>query len=143
MADVFSSETGAAGAPSRPLPQAEATVSTENTSPLTRSLKKAGVGEPEHIRQGGCGERKRGSGRAGAHTTRRVWERGRGCGRAGAHTTRRVWERESAGVGERAVFPIRQTWRMLRCRWSRECLHSMQAQWTKSQAPAVFRNEQR
>ena len=44
MADVFSSETGAASAPSRPLPQAEATVSTENTSPLTRSLKKAGVG---------------------------------------------------------------------------------------------------
>ena len=65
LADVFSSETGAAGAPSRPLPQAEATVSTENTSPLARSLKKAGVGEPEHIRQGGCGERKRGSGREG------------------------------------------------------------------------------
>ena len=44
LADVFSSETGAAGAPSRPLPKAEATVSTENTSPLARSLKKAGVG---------------------------------------------------------------------------------------------------
>ena len=44
MADVFSSETGAAGAPSRPLPQAEATVSTENTSPLMRSLKKGGCG---------------------------------------------------------------------------------------------------
>ncbi len=58
MADVFSSETGAAGAPSRPLPQAEATVSTENTSPLARSLKKAGVGEPEHIRQGKCGREK-------------------------------------------------------------------------------------
>ena len=44
MADVFSSKTGAAGAPSRPLPQAEAIVFTENTSPLMRSLKKAGVG---------------------------------------------------------------------------------------------------
>ena len=43
LADVFSSETGAPSAPSRPLPQAEATVSTESTSPLMRSLKKAGV----------------------------------------------------------------------------------------------------
>ena len=43
MADVFSSKTGAPSAPSRPLPQAEAIVFAENTSPLTRSLKKAGV----------------------------------------------------------------------------------------------------
>ena len=68
------------------------------------------------------GPQKGGSGRAGAHTTRRVWREG---------LKRRVWEsrstydkagveRESAGVGERAVFPIRQTWRMLRCRCSRE-----------------------
>ena len=45
LADVFSSKTGAPSAPSRPLPQAEATVLKENTSPLTRSLKKADVRE--------------------------------------------------------------------------------------------------
>ena len=45
LADVFSSKTGAPRAPSRPLPQAEATVFKENTSPLTRSLKKADVRE--------------------------------------------------------------------------------------------------
>ena len=51
LADVFSSKTGAPRAPSRPLPQAEATVFKENTSPLTRSLKKADVREAQ---KGGC-----------------------------------------------------------------------------------------
>ena len=51
LADVFSSKTGAPRAPSRPLPQAEATVFKENTSPLTRSLKKADVRE---VQKGGC-----------------------------------------------------------------------------------------
>ena len=51
LADVFSSKTGAPRAPSRPLPQAEATVFKENTSPLTRSLKKADVREAQ---KSGC-----------------------------------------------------------------------------------------
>jgi hypothetical protein len=51
LADVFSSKTGAPRAPSRPLPQAEATVFKENTSPLTRSLKKADVRE---VQKSGC-----------------------------------------------------------------------------------------
>ena len=42
MADVFSSETGAAGAPSRPLPQAEATVRTHH---LLRGASKRRVWE--------------------------------------------------------------------------------------------------
>ena len=46
MADVFSSETGAAGAPSRPLPQAEATVESRSTYDKAGvERESAGVGE--------------------------------------------------------------------------------------------------
>ena len=52
MADVFSSETGAAGAPSRPLPQAEATVQKDGCGMSRSTYDKAGV------REGGRGCRK-------------------------------------------------------------------------------------
>ena len=91
-----------------PHPQKNVFAGAHTTRRVWREgLKKAGVGEPEHIRQGGCGERasKGGCGRAGAHTTRRVWRE-----------KARVWERGryflsaklggcfDAGVAEKPAF---------------------------------------